>query len=134
MGGVKDRSSNKWEARFDQMDLFAACMPPMNFEGRTRVHTSLGMTISMIVYFLCGVYAFVKFRDLYEGNDPNVNNTHKYGMFSNEKDGFRLEDTDYKFKVAFAVKRMDSTYFLENRKYVEWEAVIVEGNLTHNNN
>ena len=47
------------------MDLFAADMPPMNFEGRTRVHTSVGLSVSMMVYMACGVYGFVKFRDLY---------------------------------------------------------------------
>lgn len=96
------------------------------------MHTSVGLLLSFGVYLACSVYAFAKFGDLYEGNDPNVNVAKTYGMFPSYKKGFNLAATDFKFKIGFVVKEMDSRRYLQNENFVEWEAVIVEGNLTHN--
>ena len=98
------------------------------------MYTSVGISMSLMVYMAVSVYSLIKFYDLVSGNDPNVTSNILYGKFSSENDGLRLADTDFKFKVAFAVKEIDSLRYPQDSDFVEWEAVIVEGNLTHNNN
>jgi hypothetical protein len=76
--------ANRCESRLDSLDLFAADVPQLNFEGRTRVHTSVGIAMSMMVFMAVAVYSMVKFIDLYKGNDPNVTSNILYGMFSSD--------------------------------------------------
>jgi hypothetical protein len=118
----------------DMIDLYAASVPQLNFEGRTRVHTNMGIMCSLMVYIAVSSYAFVKFRDLYHGNDPVVNNNMDFGAFNNELDGLRMDKTGFKFKIAFAVKMIDTDFYPDDSNYVEWEAIIYDGNLTHNHN
>jgi hypothetical protein len=120
--------------RSDSLDLFAAQVPQLNFEGRTYVHTSVGLFVSFMVYLAVSVYSGFKFVDLYKGNAPNLFKELEYGTFGNESAGLRLADTNFRFKVAFTVKQIESSTYLQDRDIIEWEAVIFDGNLTHKNN
>jgi hypothetical protein len=88
----KKLKQDSCQSRLDRLDLFAADVPQLNFEGRHKVFTSVGIFMSLLVYMAVFVYAFVKFRDLYQKNDPIVNNDIEYGKFSDQGTGLKLAD------------------------------------------
>ena len=71
----------------DRFDIYSGEVPQLNFEGRTRAHTTIGLLLSLLVYISVGGYMLVKFTDFYRGYDPIVNNDLRHGMSREESNG-----------------------------------------------
>jgi hypothetical protein len=74
----------------DRIDIFTESIPQLNFEGRKKISTSIGVLWTCIVLIAIFFYALIKTLDLVNGNDPIVNKDYEYGKYLNEEDGLNL--------------------------------------------
>ena len=55
---------------FDTIDFFGASVPSHNFHGRHKIHTQIGVIMTLLVYAALLTYATVKLMDVVQKDKP----------------------------------------------------------------
>lgn len=86
-------ATEKW---LDGWDLFAAQVKTFNFEGRQKVHSTMGCMVTLLVRGLLFCYASLMFQRLMVGSSPNIFFERKPNMYSSESEGLDLNNVTYR--------------------------------------
>jgi hypothetical protein len=103
---------------FDSRDFFATPVQSFNFEGRKKLHTSIGVFCSQIVTILMLAYASQRCVVLFTKANPNIITFERFDMWASEK--YAINITQEKFQIAFAVNDQVSKEQRDDPSKVEW--------------
>ena len=133
---VRSRPATKAEKFFDRNDNFAATVKSFNFEGRQRIHTPVGVILTVIVKVILYSYGLKMLNKLLTGSNPNVITEIQPISFSAESDVLSMDtvsDTDIyntdkrSFKFAFAMRNYLTREIKHDTNMVEWEVLVYKG-------
>ena len=68
----KPRPATKTEKFFDRNDNFAASVKSFNFEGRQKIHTPIGVLLTVMMKVILYAYGVKMFYRLVTKDNPNV--------------------------------------------------------------
>ena len=133
----KLRPATTYEKFFDRNDQFAATMKSFNFEGRQKVHSSVGVLMTVLVKVILYSYGIKMFTKLIKKDNPNVYtelqpesysdemHTLDMGVVSNEE---VYSQNKKPFKFAFAMRGYLDHEIKNKTNMVEWEVHVYKGN------
>jgi len=133
---TKQGPATKSEKFFDRNDNFAASVKSFNFEGRQKVHTSVGVILTIIVKVILYAYAAKMFKKLVEKSNPNVMTeveNHRFSDEHNTLDMAQVSSADpfnedrRPFKFAFAMRGYADKKFKNRTDMVDWEVHVYTG-------
>ena len=118
-------ATEKW---LDGFDSFAAGVPGFNFEGRTQIHSPIGVILSFILsLMLTGIFALRLIKFVSKSSTVSVNLIDL--AESDEKNEVNLKENN--FSIAFQVVDYLSHEVLHDKSLVDWEVHIYEGSGIH---
>jgi len=95
------REIQKKEKRLDKLDLFSTQMKGFNFEGRRKVHTSIGLVMSGILITMMVAFTSTRVLALANGKNNSLMVKELHNQHNNESEALSLDSID--FQIAFAV-------------------------------
>jgi hypothetical protein len=108
----------------DTADFFGTPVQGLNFEGRLHIGTWVGLTMTILLIMIQGLYTGLKFSHLITSYNPQISVSQETGVYYDE--AHALDISNYNFTVAFGV----SDYLTGDTKYagnlVDWLVEIVE--------
>lgn len=84
---------------FDKVDIFAAKTPNLNFQGRNRVSTSIGVVCTLFVVIAVSAYAVVGIRRVVLGSNPLIARYELHNQHGNKEEA--IDGHEVNFQVAF---------------------------------
>ena len=100
----------------NEFDFFGKPVPTFNIRGKHRVSTTIGGYVSTICMVLVLIYATIKFIDLYNRNNPVINENIIKNYYGNE-DVINLYENG--FRMAFAIEGYYDQKLKDDPEYVK---------------
>lgn len=97
----KEKSTSPIAHALHSVDFFQRDMPQLNLRGKTTVATSFGGIISLLMFSIMILYAFIKFERLISRSNPNVSTYLEQSVLTSQ-DSVTLKDVGVRF--AFAIE------------------------------
>lgn len=91
-------------------------------QGETRVFTSMGGIMTLIIVYVTFLYATLKFQHLVERNNPQVVQWKKNGVLQDEV--FHSDEDN--FMIAFAIEDFVTYDSKTDPRYLKWQTVYLE--------
>ena len=116
---------SKTDAFFSSTDLFAGQVPGFKFNGSTSIGSLVGFICSIFAVAIILPYAIVKMiRVVKQRDSPTISNYINKSVYAGNAHPVDLKKL--KRKPAFVAKDFFEQRILDNPKYVEWKAHMVE--------
>ena len=105
-----------------KVDLYGRDIPSFSMQGETRVSTSMGGIMTLIIVYVTFLYATLKFQHLVERNNPQVVQWKKNDVLHDEV--FHVDED--KFMMAFAIEDFVTYDSKTDPRYLKWQTVYLE--------
>jgi len=102
----------------DRCDLFATSVKQFNFEGRTKVHSSLGVCCSTICTVLMTCIALSGLARVLVGSSPNVYTVKYFDSYSTKDNALSWKKNN--FQIAFGMRGYIDHEIKHNSAQVLW--------------
>ena len=98
------------------LDMFGAPVPMLNLRGETKVKTSIGAIVSILIFAIVFVFALFKMQQLLVKHNPQILQINDDDALDNSS-SWSTSEKD--FAMAFAVEHFSSGY-KNDAQYFKW--------------